>query len=366
MIRRVEREELVMKMLSQQGPVGVKKMSSNDPGEKFWLSYWDLGDGTSSPSNLTRRNDGNDDVQARSDLNNYSIPLAPALPLHYVEVPRQQKWSRNLFSKNTRQLLSKRDYKCPDNSFPCDSIGRPDKCCGNGDTCQKVQDTGLGDVGCCSGNNNCASNSLDRCPWGYSNCPHHYGGGCCMPGYECVSEGCLYISTTTVYYQPPPTTYHTPAVVPAVRPTSNNGPVIYAEPTRTIGYCPTGYYSCAALYYGGCCRVDRECNPTSCPAPPGTTTEPAEPATIYVAPTMPVYGSCADGWFGCAASEGGGCCPNNYGCGVHSCTSTRGWNPTRTHVLPKATPDSAVDRQFAVANAPVLVALAVVVAGMVV
>jgi hypothetical protein len=31
-------------------------------------------------------------------------------------------------------------------------------------------------------------------------------------------------------------------------------------------------------------------------------------------------GSCANGWFSCAASVGGGCCPSGYGCGT-SCTA---------------------------------------------
>ena len=32
-------------------------------------------------------------------------------------------------------------------------------------------------------------------------------------------------------------------------------------------------------------------------------------------------GKCAQGWFSCAASGGGGCCPSGYACGA-SCTAT--------------------------------------------
>lgn len=164
----------------------------------------------------------------------------------------------------------------------------------------------------------------------------------------------LYISTTTVYQEPAPTTLHTPAIVPAERLTSNNGGAVVIAPTPT-NYCPTGYYSCAAQYYGGCCRVDRECNPTSCPAPPTTSTT-EEPATIYVAPTLAVQGHCAEGWYGCSGDAGGGCCPNDYGCGGDSCTSTKGWKPTRTQVLPKATPDSGSSQETV--GIPVLILLA--------
>ncbi|KAI5293411.1 hypothetical protein KEM52_005557 [Ascosphaera acerosa] len=365
-------------------------MSSDDPGEKFWLSYWNLEEVTTNSSLTNRTNDldrrADPDLVAQSFnpqseepdtvlLQNGSIGLTPAFPLHYHEVPRHPKWSRRLLPGNVRSLLAKRDYKCPQGSNPCDSIGRPDKCCGSGDTCQSVQDTGLGDVGCCSGSDKCASNRLDSCPWGYTDCPDNVGGGCCMPGYQCVSQGCLYISSTTVYYQPPPTTLHTPAIVPANRPTSNNGPVVYAQPTpapsptvTVVGdYCPTGYYSCAAQYYGGCCRVDRECNPTSCPEPPSTVTVTAaeEPATIYVAPTQPSYGRCAAGWFACAADLGSGCCPDGYGCGSDSCTSTKGWAPTRTQVLPKSTPDdgaSALAGELSVARLVLVAVGALVVA----
>lgn len=176
-----------MKLLSQRAPVGVKKMST-DPGEKFWLSYWDL-EGGAPYSNMTRRHS-----ETRQDIpeaGNSTISLTPAFPIHFVEEPGQFSFKRSLLFTNNRQLLSKRDYRCPANSSPCNNIGRPDRCCGNGDTCQLVTDTGLGDVGCCSGDNQCASGSLDTCPWGYNNCAGNYGGGCCIPGYECVSEGCM-------------------------------------------------------------------------------------------------------------------------------------------------------------------------------
>ena len=102
---------------------------------------------------------------------------------------------------------------------------------------------------------------------------------------------------------------------------------------------------CSAYYLGGCCRVGRNCDSTSCPAGDSTavvstsglviiaggtgasvvtytstTTTGAGTATASATATG-TTGSCASGWFGCAESDGGGCCPGGYVCGA-SCTAT--------------------------------------------
>jgi hypothetical protein len=85
---------------------------------------------------------------------------------------------------------------------------------------------------------------------------------------------------------------------------------------------------CSAVYLGGCCRVDRNCDTTSCPptataevvATNGVTIAADGPRTL---PTESVLtGQCASGWQTCAPDVGGGCCPTAYVCGRESCSAT--------------------------------------------
>lgn len=56
------------------------------------------------------------------------------------------------------------------------------------------------------------------------------------------------------------------------------------------------------------------------------------PLTGAATTTASESGSCATGWFSCAASLGGDCCPGGYTCGTASC-STAG--ATATGVIGK-------------------------------
>lgn len=146
---------------------GVRKMSS-DEGEKFFPDYWsyDSSDGLSM-GNHTDTND-DDNLQPRS------YPYQPA--------------SINL----ARGLsLFQRDFQCPAGTTGCTSIDRPSSCCTTVDTCELVQDTGSGDVGCCPQGQTC-SGVIGSCQSGYTACPAKLGGGCCIPGYECVDGGCMF------------------------------------------------------------------------------------------------------------------------------------------------------------------------------
>jgi len=155
---------------------GVRKMSS-DEGEKFFLDYWSYeGSGGLSIGNHTGTDvdDTYDNVQPRS------YPFQPA-------------------SINGARGLSlfQRDFQCPAGTIGCTSINRPSSCCTTGDTCELVQDTGSGDVGCCPQGQTC-SGVIGSCQWGYTACPASLGGGCCIPGYECVSDGCMFRSCLAV------------------------------------------------------------------------------------------------------------------------------------------------------------------------
>ena len=436
--RVVRREISLQKRLQQQPVVGMRKMST-DPEEKFYLDYWSF-----EPDA--------DDHNFDSWTNTSSSPRSqPCSPLHsnqtLPKVPRHIP-----FSLWGRSSSEKRDFQCPSGTVACSSIGYPDSCCPSGETCQIVQDTGLGNVGCCPAGEICAG-SLSSCSAGQTPCPNNPGGGCCIAGYACLDVGCVYTGTATVVVTPtststygastttltittvitpallsasPTTVTSTTVIVPVPSPvstitpqysttsttsTSTVPPVLPSPKTTSApttstttdytiicssgfkscpsslgggccptdracasGYCPalsstdtpiapvrpttdsttttappitgcpTGFYACSAYYQGGCCQVGRDCAKTSCPTSVSTTLISGSVATI-VAPagsgisTAILSGSvCATGWKSCAASDGGGCCPTGFSCGV-SCTATA--NGGGTTVTAKETPQSS-------------------------
>ncbi|KAI5255195.1 hypothetical protein E4T42_01925 [Aureobasidium subglaciale] len=161
------------------------------------------------------------------------------------------------------------------------------------------------------------------CSSGFRTCPASLGGGCCHTDRACGSLTCPPLSTAA----------------PPVLPTSGSGSVSASIPmslssiesrtltstSSTIIYsgCPTGFYMCSAYYLGGCCQVGRNCDTTSCPTSASTAVITNSGLTVIApsgASSAVLTGNCANGWFSCAASVGGGCCPSGYGCGA-SCTA---------------------------------------------
>lgn len=159
---------------------GLKKMST-DEGEKFFFDYWSFGpDSQGQLSEREEEQTQNNDTLGIDDLPSNlfhprSYPLKSALP----------------FEANPWNPLGSRDFKCPTGTRACTSIGRSDRCCSTADTCELVEDTGSGDVGCCPNGETC-SNVVGACPGNYATCSEALGGGCCIPGYECVTGGCEY------------------------------------------------------------------------------------------------------------------------------------------------------------------------------
>ncbi|OJJ38727.1 hypothetical protein ASPWEDRAFT_36407 [Aspergillus wentii DTO 134E9] len=324
---------------------GVKKMT-DDEGEKFFFNYWDFGhEGWSTgDDNLT-------DSRHDPGMQGRSYPLRSSLALEL-----------DPFS-----LRFRRDFKCPTGTFGCTSINRPDSCCSFGDTCELVQDTGSGDVGCCPQGQVC-SGTIGSCQKDYTSCPASLGGGCCIPGYDCVSGGCARVRTITVTLSStvmvstttdtaplePSTplstrtttaTESTGTFVPPARPTGLSTATTTQKTTtsQTESVCPTGFYACSAVYEGGCCQTGRNCDTTSCPAKSSTTLVSNDITIVApVQPTATATGKCAGGWFSCAASDGGGCCPTGFACGS-SCTAMESGTPTATVV--KSQPESAASRQ---------------------
>ena len=111
-------------------------------------------------------------------------------------------------------------------------------------------------------------------------------------------------------------------LMPPARPTSLS--TMTGATTSRVDVCPTGFYACSAIYHGGCCQTGRDCDTTSCPTMSSTTYTSngvtiVEPVTTGT--STHTTGSCAHGWFSCADTAGGGCCPTGFACGS-SCTAT--------------------------------------------
>lgn len=188
-------EDVVARKLAENPVIGVKKMS-DDEGEKFWPEYWYFDDEvTGEEDSLGRQNN-----KAYSMWANNSEPISfrASFPLHtdeQVDAP----YLIGRYLPAPRDLLSplvRRAFQCPSGTYSCSSINRPGSCCGTGETCQLIQDTGLGDVGCCPSGETC-SGSVTTCSSGYTSCPNNSGGGCCIPGYQCVESGCKFTFSCT-------------------------------------------------------------------------------------------------------------------------------------------------------------------------
>ncbi|KAJ5777498.1 GPI anchored protein [Penicillium odoratum] len=315
-----------------QTPIhGLRKMSP-DEGEKFFLDYWSFG--TESQDLLREDAPTNDTVDEDLPLNLFH--------------PRSYPFQHSFPLEASHGFLGSRDFKCPTGTLACTSIGRSDRCCSIGDACEHVRDTGSGDVGCCPNGETC-SDVVGTCPGQETTCSEELGGGCCIPGYECVTGGCALVTVITVtiqstvvlstktYSTAPQSLYSsvstgstattntatTESLAPPARPTGISTST--KQTTSSVSVCPTGFYACSAVYGGGCCQTGRDCDTTSCPTSRSTTFT-SDGVTIVIPVTTGSgtssgsIGKCATGWFSCADTVGGGCCPSGYTCGS-SCTA---------------------------------------------
>lgn len=168
----LHRNAEIISRLAETPAQGVRKMST-DEGEKFFLDYWQFLDNVQGISERETSDETMDDETPEVFLER-SFPLQPPSLPSDLDNP-----------------LHARDFKCPTGTYGCTSIGRPNRCCGAGETCVSVQDTGSGDMGCCPSGQTC-SGQIGSCQSGYTTCSEGLGGGCCIPGYECVPGGCKY------------------------------------------------------------------------------------------------------------------------------------------------------------------------------
>ena len=156
-------------------PVAMRKMPS-DEGFMFHFDYWGFED-------QAELKVGSADRDNTATFNQSMLAkFEPPLLLH-------GDWSPNLSRRFLPSFFDKRDFSCPDGTTSCDSINRPNTCCANGLTCNTIENTGLGDVGCCAGSS--CFGQVSQCQEGYTACPGDQGGGCCVPGYVCNGDvGC--------------------------------------------------------------------------------------------------------------------------------------------------------------------------------
>ncbi|KAI9850035.1 MAG: hypothetical protein M1838_006175 [Thelocarpon superellum] len=254
-------------------PIAVKKMGT-DEGEKFFLDYWQFGTAgatagnESAPAPQPDAQDMEEPVPAapatgpllRPRLDERTVarggnasattPYNPPLRIHTELTSVNPHFKRDLsswsalFAGRARRSgsggLAKRGFQCPTGSSDCSGIGRPNTCCDQGETCNIIPDTGLGDVGCCPPGQTCSGN-LDNCDLGFTKCSDDLGGGCCIPMYVCLSIGCgpgpglasllvtTLTATTTKLSNPP-------SAAPSTTISSSSPPPITTTTTSTATY----------------------------------------------------------------------------------------------------------------------------------
>ncbi|KAJ5494590.1 hypothetical protein N7463_010677 [Penicillium fimorum] len=311
----LQRNAAIASQLALGPAYGVKKMS-DDESEKFFLDYWNFGD-ISSSSNLSERHLSEDGFSPARFVTQ-SYPFGPSYLLGSDGdndfLPR---------GNSPKNLLDSRDFKCPTGTSACTSIGRSDRCCGAGETCEIVADTGHGDVGCCPSWKSC-SGMIGSCAY--------------ITVITVTVHSTVMLSTVTYSTKPQDTTStSTPcsssttsshssktttndSLAPPARPTNLS---TVTSATRGEDVCPTGFYACSAVYHGGCCRTGRDCDTTSCPITASTTITSNGVTIVAPVATTTEHSDenrCAQGWFYCADTVGGGCCPMGFACGA-SCTA---------------------------------------------
>ncbi|KAI9776448.1 MAG: hypothetical protein M1839_009559 [Geoglossum umbratile] len=324
-------------------PIGVRKMNG-DEGEKFYTDYWMF----AGPEKVGGERPMLQPLESKRDLRPSDEDEDEALQLHNsTSTPHPFKapillhtndYQNPLYRRSPRAALlalQNRDFKCPGGTTDCSSIGRPNSCCGSGEVCQIIPKTGLGDVGCCPVGKGC-SGGLENCDSGFMKCSDDLGGGCCIPDYICVGAGCgpgpnlisLIIVTPTV------------TQLPSITPSSSTPPPSPASTgPRTTVICPTAFKACPASLSGGCCRTDRICGATDCPASPGSSSL-TSPSTV-AAPVRPTTGvtynsiltasGCPVGYYQCNAYYRGNCCRAGRDCGFTDCPAIGGSTVVNTN-----------------------------------
>jgi hypothetical protein len=180
----VKRGQRIQERLAWETPVGVKKMST-DPGQMFMIYEGWIFEGDQEHQDTVSHH--KQAIEVGDEYLNSSAPIQPFSPLRpHVEAGVYDSYARFAI----RSLLLKRDFKCPDGTNSCSSIGQPNSCCSTSSKCITIPDNGLGPVGCCPQGMNCVGAIVCDTANGYTSCPDSPNGGCCLPGYSCQDVGC--------------------------------------------------------------------------------------------------------------------------------------------------------------------------------
>lgn len=112
-------------------------MSAENPGEKF---YWDWENETSNPQDFLGLDDSKEakeeDVLGGISKDIFKAPLRT----------RSDVSGRGIVDI----LLGKRqNFECAAGTYSCEAIGVPGSCCSLNEVCERIEDIGYGNVGCC-------------------------------------------------------------------------------------------------------------------------------------------------------------------------------------------------------------------------
>lgn len=301
---RVKRSLEIQARLRKEKPIGMKKMS-DDEGEMFFLDNWIF-----AGDELKQH-----DTEKREEAGNASVPaLSPLRPLY------EQSVLDSMRRFAARASLLARDFKCPEGTNSCSSIGAPNSCCGTSDTCIRIEDTGLGNVGCCPQGRTCAGTISCDTRNGFSSCPDSPNGGCCLPGYSCRDVGCVAAGTSVTWVQPSTSAPRPSSTAVVVVPTTPSPtPTPTPTPSSSSSYtCSSGWFSCPGTLGGGCCQNGRLCaTGASCidPSTSARSTDASPSAPVRPTPESsstssfdPGAGICPTGFYVCSAYYPSGCC----------------------------------------------------------
>lgn len=383
--RRRDLEVIERHFVAGKTPIGLKKMGM-DEGEKFFPEYWNFGENYQSshfddeyssldgPQRLRVDDPGDSSYMNDSMSTSFRHPFA----LHKNE---DSDLRRNIYGRAYAALFNRnvQTFTCPTGTLSCSNINQPNSCCGSDETCFIIQDTGLGDVGCCPTGETCTGQAIS-CPADYESCPDNTGGGCCIPGFVCDGPGCVPSQSvvtviTTITVLPPTGTsvvvYTTTTIQPEPQPsftesasftasasftesasftasasfTESASVTFTATGIQTTLMCSSNYRACPIQQGGGCCLTDRECGTTDCPTYPGSGpsstlmfTTASGTAVIPLRPTssnpvttfqstgvtiLPTGSTCPIGFYGCSAIHQGGCCRTGRNCDTTSCPAVQ-------------------------------------------
>ncbi|KAL2115662.1 hypothetical protein VTJ04DRAFT_9917 [Mycothermus thermophilus] len=352
---------------SQLLPTAIRKMPP-DRNAKFHHEYCAFADPDEEqlPAALLARRFSSSNNHHQPQWSNTSTPISPFPPFALLASSSSSGHNDDpppwFLFRRAKAALERRQWACPVGTQSCASIGFPNSCCGQDETCISIEDTGLGPVGCCPAGATCGG-GVHGCVNGGMACASEIGGGCCLEGFVCEGVGCVpYIppkptlttlttTSTTILSDPTPSTVIitvvttvTPAPDPitstttsttTVRPTDDTEPGAPLRPTssapeptptndngdnndddnddddnnNTSRYCPTGFYPCHARAGGGCCPSGRGCDTATCPPVAVTTIVNANGVTVVMplnevpAEATPTQGSCAKGWYLCGGDK---------------------------------------------------------------